>query len=148
MGDFLHDDIVCNILARLPAKSLLRFRCVSKHWNRMLRDPSFMKLRSRKTIFLPLDKTLHLIDDNNANSVVTRPIPTQYRRGIHRPRVIGTFNGIVLLITLYDIILYNPFTRVSKELPRTTVNPIPNLNCLFGFGYAHGDEHDLKVVRI
>ncbi|KAJ0729751.1 putative F-box domain-containing protein [Helianthus annuus] len=117
MGDFLHDDIVCNILARLPAKPLLRFRCVSKHWNRMLREPSFMKLRSRKTIFLPLDQTLHLIDDDNADPVVTRPIPTQYRRGLHRPRVIGTFNGIVVLITLYDIILYNPFTRVSKKLP-------------------------------
>ncbi|XP_022720055.1 F-box/LRR-repeat/kelch-repeat protein At1g09650-like [Durio zibethinus] len=36
-------DLVLSILATLPAKSLLRFKCVSKHWRSMLINPDFVE---------------------------------------------------------------------------------------------------------
>ncbi|XP_026424840.1 F-box/kelch-repeat protein At3g06240-like [Papaver somniferum] len=39
----LPEDIIVNILSRLPVKSILRFRCVCKSWCRLFRDPDFIK---------------------------------------------------------------------------------------------------------
>ncbi|GFP82038.1 F-box protein at3g17710 [Phtheirospermum japonicum] len=38
------EDIIRTILSRLPVKSLLRFRTVSKSWNTMISDPRFARL--------------------------------------------------------------------------------------------------------
>ncbi|KAK6789060.1 hypothetical protein RDI58_012859 [Solanum bulbocastanum] len=41
--DQLGDDIVFEILTWIPAKSLMRFRCVCKDWNALIRqDPNFV----------------------------------------------------------------------------------------------------------
>ncbi|XP_075673431.1 F-box/kelch-repeat protein At3g06240-like [Castanea sativa] len=40
--EHLPHDIVLNILANLPAKSVLRFRCVSKTWDSSITTPSFI----------------------------------------------------------------------------------------------------------
>ncbi|PHT84966.1 hypothetical protein T459_13409 [Capsicum annuum] len=34
------DDIIIEILHRLPSKSLARFACVCKHWRKYIADPS------------------------------------------------------------------------------------------------------------
>ncbi|PWA44015.1 F-box domain-containing protein [Artemisia annua] len=49
-SEYVPEDILCKILANLPVKPLLQFKCVSKHWNRLISDPSF---RSRSMILLP-----------------------------------------------------------------------------------------------
>ena len=36
----LNDDIILNILSRLPARSLHRFRCVSRHWRDLICSPA------------------------------------------------------------------------------------------------------------
>ncbi|XP_076894033.1 putative F-box protein At3g23260 [Bidens hawaiensis] len=140
MADFLHDDIVCNIIARLPAKPLLRFQCVSKSWNRVIKEPSFMQLRSRKTIMIPLRDTFVFID-GTCNSTVESCFPF----GTCRPRlkVIGTLNGIVLLACYNRHILYNPLTGVCKDLP----SPPSCQRSAYGFGYGANSD-DLKLVRI
>ncbi|PWA88931.1 F-box domain-containing protein [Artemisia annua] len=152
MADFLPDDIIRNILACLPAKPLVRFRCVSKHWNRMLTEPSFMNFRSRKSIILPLSEALHLIDDNvpaddMPHSILKRCHP--YKNLWDRyssVRVIGTFNGIVLLRYTRKLILYNPVTGASTELPCP-----PNYRDCWkhGYGFGYGaTPNDLKIVRL
>ena len=37
---YLLDDLVVEILSRLPAKSLCRFRCVSKSWRALMSNPA------------------------------------------------------------------------------------------------------------
>ncbi|XP_012703081.1 putative F-box protein At1g47300 [Setaria italica] len=37
---YLPDDVVVEILARLPAKPLHRFKCVSRTWRRLITDPA------------------------------------------------------------------------------------------------------------
>ncbi|GJV74524.1 F-box domain containing protein [Tanacetum coccineum] len=150
MADFLPDDIVRNILAWLPAKPLVRFQCVSKHWNRMLTEPNFMNFRSRKSIILPLSEALHLIDhnvptDDMPHSILKRCYPYKKRDKYSSVRVIGTFNGIVLLrLRSRSLILYNPFTGAFKKLPGP-----PYRDCRRpGYGFGHGaTPDDLKIVR-
>ncbi|XP_050373077.1 F-box protein At5g07610-like [Argentina anserina] len=42
-----HQDLLTDILLRLPAKSLLRFKCVSKHWLSLISSPQFRRRRLR-----------------------------------------------------------------------------------------------------
>ncbi|KAG7598812.1 F-box-like domain superfamily [Arabidopsis suecica] len=42
--DSIPIDLILDILSRLPSKSIARFRCVSKLWGSMLRQPYFTKL--------------------------------------------------------------------------------------------------------
>ncbi|MGV7953774.1 F-box protein, partial [Mycobacterium kansasii] len=37
---YLTDDLLINIFSRLPVKSLIRFKCVSKAWKYLISDPS------------------------------------------------------------------------------------------------------------
>ncbi|KAM3270891.1 F-box/kelch-repeat protein like [Capsicum chacoense] len=39
-----HEEIVMDILSRLPVKSLLRFKCVSKFWNKLISEPYFKRM--------------------------------------------------------------------------------------------------------
>uniref|UniRef100_A0A2C9VHH3 F-box domain-containing protein n=1 Tax=Manihot esculenta TaxID=3983 RepID=A0A2C9VHH3_MANES len=44
MSDHIPQELLTDIFSRLPAKSLLRFRCVSKTWHCLISDPSFIAL--------------------------------------------------------------------------------------------------------
>ncbi|XP_022737367.1 F-box protein At5g07610-like [Durio zibethinus] len=46
-----NDDILINILVRLPLKSLLRFRNVSKHWLSLISSPYFCLCLNERSIF-------------------------------------------------------------------------------------------------
>ncbi|CAM8915227.1 unnamed protein product [Rhodiola kirilowii] len=46
----LPHDVIVDILSRLPCKSLLKFRCVSKQWNSIIRSHKFNKLQLSKSI--------------------------------------------------------------------------------------------------
>jgi hypothetical protein len=37
-ADRLTDDLIVEILSRVPAKSLCRFKCISKHWLSLTND--------------------------------------------------------------------------------------------------------------
>ena len=38
------DDVITNILSRLPVKSLMQFRFVVKSWRNLIRDPHFINM--------------------------------------------------------------------------------------------------------
>lgn len=46
----LPEDILYNILARLPAKFLLRFKCVSKDWYNLINSPTFINLHHKRVM--------------------------------------------------------------------------------------------------
>ncbi|KAI6693667.1 hypothetical protein NL676_021377 [Syzygium grande] len=43
MAESIPEDIIIDILLRLPAKSLMRFKCVCKRWRSLISDPGFVK---------------------------------------------------------------------------------------------------------
>ncbi|XP_071712376.1 F-box/kelch-repeat protein At3g06240-like [Rutidosis leptorrhynchoides] len=149
----MHDDILNNILARLPGKSLLRFRCVLQHWNRLISDPSFMESRSRRMILLKHPTPFVVIDEKEAPSLNKIPSPfeeiiTEYTK----VSIVGTLKGIVILVVTdlcfrCHMYLYNPLTRASKLLdvmdpPSSKFRPFYT----FGFGYG-ATTNDLKIFR-
>ncbi|KAK9277121.1 hypothetical protein L1049_006660 [Liquidambar formosana] len=42
-------DVLRDVLAKLPAKSLMRFKCVSKFWCALIRDPCFVELHRTRS---------------------------------------------------------------------------------------------------
>ncbi|XP_076957329.1 F-box protein CPR1-like [Bidens hawaiensis] len=145
------DDILHNILARLPGKPLLRFRCVSKHWNGLISNPYFMKSRSRRMMLLPFTRPLVAIDVNDAQHMVRLlPSPLDDEDECTKVSIVGTLNGIVLLVltnrksSRCKLILYNPFTCESK-IALVIGPPLPSRPDVFGFGYG-ATKDDLKIV--
>ncbi|KAL6227641.1 hypothetical protein ACLB2K_001598 [Fragaria x ananassa] len=50
MSDYLPEEVYFKILSRLPAKSLMRFKCVSKRWRSLISDSHFAKTHLHQTL--------------------------------------------------------------------------------------------------
>lgn len=152
------DILVAEILCRLPIKSLLRFKCVSKEWYSLISDPKFALYLQKRQGEINNNNTTHqrvllltispdrlqsfdclsrCITDLNFN------FPFQSRPNV----IIGSCNGLVCMALLgsKDFFIYNPSTRVYKKLP----DPDISLGSpyLYGFGYDSSTD-DYKVLAI
>ncbi|XP_042037853.1 F-box/kelch-repeat protein At3g06240-like [Salvia splendens] len=133
----LPEEIVTEILSRLPVKSLLRFRCVSKSWRRLIGSKQFIKhhldissrhpnFERRQVIFLSLSKSPNFEfkrcsvrsywDDPSVN-----PLPICDPINDHltvSSEIIGHSGGLVCIFNEpMSLILWNPATRISVQLP-------------------------------
>ncbi|PON97585.1 F-box domain containing protein [Trema orientale] len=162
----LPEDVVfTQILSRLPVKSLMRFKCVSKTWFAYISsDPDLVAThldrqhsksslilaksylnRAKSRVFLLLNesKTLELDVSYISRSVETAPSVEIYN-------IVGSFNGLLCLEIgepdLNSVMLCNPATREFRYLPRPDFESVGRRAC-FGFGFD-GDANDYKVVRI
>ncbi|KAL3501608.1 hypothetical protein ACH5RR_036057 [Cinchona calisaya] len=129
------EEIVLEILKELPAKSLLRFKCVSKGWRNMIEDPEFVdayRVRSRKhsTNILvrkncfgmnqegknrPMDK-FFLVDSNRKSVPIAVPeliYEEMFLSNFVRPYVMRPVEGLVCLNNL----IWNPTTGKIIDLP-------------------------------
>ncbi|KAL7218697.1 hypothetical protein ACSBR2_011880 [Camellia fascicularis] len=50
MSDNLPQEVLFDILARLPVKSLLQMRCVCKSWNSLINSPIFITSHMNQTL--------------------------------------------------------------------------------------------------
>ncbi|GAA0159558.1 hypothetical protein LIER_38891 [Lithospermum erythrorhizon] len=150
-------EIVTEMLIRLPVEPLLRFRCVCKPWCALIDSQEFIKLHmkqnleSDRKLFLS-GETLQAIDfdtiftDNVAEIINVDP-PVRVRSiGIE---VIGCCNGLVSLYgSRYNresvIMMWNPNTRKFQELPCLGKC---DLNTNFGFGYDVPEVEFLEKDR-
>ena len=51
---FFPDEVVLQILARLPIKSLFRTKCVCKNWYKLIKDKYFIQLYNQLSLRNPL----------------------------------------------------------------------------------------------
>ncbi|KAL7215748.1 hypothetical protein ACSBR1_027817 [Camellia fascicularis] len=166
MSDYFPEEVLIEILSRLPVKSLLRFTCVSKPWRSLITNPSFINthlnkstnntlthlLLLRYTCLNPNQEHYSLRFDNktfNHYDQFTSPFKTHFYF-----RVVGTCNGLVCLSDdrfgdKHNIILWNPMIRRYVALPKPSLSLdsyIPYMSVL-GFGFDLR-TNDYKVVRI
>ncbi|KAK8664202.1 hypothetical protein V6N13_084000 [Hibiscus sabdariffa] len=161
-------DLIPGILCRLPVKTLLRFRCMSKPWGSLIDGSHFATLHLRQS--LKTDTNLKLFLDNRAENdvnaysvdfdslgnLVEFPRPFTVEITKYRSRVIGSCHG---LLAVYHreagIAIWNPSIRKCHYLPpmdediTTDHDTIPGYDyddgTILGFGHD-GIADDYKVV--
>ncbi|XP_071713416.1 F-box/kelch-repeat protein At3g06240-like [Rutidosis leptorrhynchoides] len=142
----LPEDIIRNILARMPTKPLVRFKCISRNWNLMISDPNFMSSRSRRMILFPA-YPFYAIDTAilRHNDTMIKLHSSQIFKNGRLCCFVGTLNGIVVLTNgktkNENMIIYNPFTGALKIVPDHMYGHV------YGFCYGTTAE-DLKIVRL
>ncbi|KAI3865872.1 hypothetical protein MKW92_009071, partial [Papaver armeniacum] len=126
--------LLCEILSRLPVKSLMRFKCVCKRWQSLIhKDRSFIDLhftRSKSCSFVdggcgislfmrwPKDVrgpniylSTELLLSEGGVATVQREVPIS---GASLTGVFGVVNGLVSLIdSSYSVCVFNPSTGQS-----------------------------------
>ncbi|XP_030958695.1 F-box only protein 8-like [Quercus lobata] len=162
------EDLVVEILSRLPVKSLMQFKCVRKSWHGLMRNHSFITQhhkwatsnnQGRGVVFVYENERLtYLSLLSNDTLEVSRDMDiSPFFQDEITLFIDGPCNGIFFLygipLTRYygeDIVLWNPATTESKVLPIIKQRPrytAPTVSFIFGFG-IDPKTNDLKVVRI
>ncbi|CAM8915225.1 unnamed protein product [Rhodiola kirilowii] len=150
----LPHDVIVDILSRLPCKSLVKFRCVSKLWNSLIRSHKFAKLQFSRSI-----------GDTSRQCVLLRPEPfcsINYEdldeffedrfelinqedvpplvAGVdidNDADLIGECNGLLCFMLMKrdqkSFLLWNPTTRECKEVRKNDVANLVDVGCMFDF---------------
>lgn len=165
LSGYLPEDlIVVDILSRLPVKSLLRFRSVSKTWYALITNPNFIKIHLRCTNSDKLITFSHCLEnfyvtscdaepsDNCSDNVACTSLPVKVFHFDPNACVdiVGSCNGMV---SVHGVIggkpasaLWNPATKQFRylELSGDSAASIPL--SFIGFGFV-SDTCDYKVVE-
>ncbi|GAB4840844.1 hypothetical protein Ancab_021604 [Ancistrocladus abbreviatus] len=155
---YLPPELWIEILARLPAISLLKFRSVCKSWCSSIDDPNFvsMHITSNKDN----REGTYMFYYETPNFTEPREFRIRYCHALHEPEPINLgnlgklrlsqwwtlcsyVNGLLLAYGIgYDIFLCNPSIRLGLKLPSP---PHPATNLGLGF---HSSGNDYKVVAL
>ncbi|KAL2944900.1 hypothetical protein RDABS01_033247 [Bienertia sinuspersici] len=162
---FLPEDLILEILVRLPVKSLIRFKSVCKEWKPIITDPNFAKsqLNHSKTskcmsssfVIIRSDNSMFMLnlDLNNLASRKTEdikgkfvPISPRFNPSLERQgyNILCSFKGIlcVYVCDTENIFMWNPNTNESRLIP----SPGGTLR-MIGFGYV-SSTNDYKIVLV
>lgn len=155
-----------SILLRLPVKSILIFKSVSKLWYNLMSKKSFIlshrhfsKQNPKFFVFYAPDEDLednilhemHLMEPNGAYTE-SYTIPIFKTLQLHHPILIASFNGLICFMndmtpyeSSYDMSLHicNPATREVLTLPKSHLSyDIP----IFGVLYSN-NFHIYKIFK-
>ncbi|KAK1352871.1 F-box domain-containing protein [Heracleum sosnowskyi] len=159
----LSDDLISEILERVPVKSLLRFQSVCKTWLSLIKHPAFVKSQLLRATTTETDQTLIIsrykgqdenrfvlfrIDSRETEVDFNFPYSRDEFKYVPFCTLVGSANGIACIAVDFinfkvSIYLWNPATRQAKAIP--TFRDVHHE--ALGFGYDPVDD-DYKVVRI
>ncbi|XP_059632812.1 F-box/kelch-repeat protein At3g23880-like [Cornus florida] len=147
----LPEEIIVQILLRVPSKSLVRFRCVCKSWLALFAEPGFTKMRGHCGLIVSTSQrgrqsdSVRLDFEDLDNCIVNlhfSQIPSRYQT----LTVFGSCNGLLLCKFSYcseDLYLCNPTTRHCKKLPPSG-RWVGNFG-FYGFGYDSSIDDYMAV---
>ncbi|XP_059278016.1 F-box protein CPR1-like [Lycium ferocissimum] len=173
----LPHDVMIYILKRLPGKSLVRFKCISKTWYDLIYTVDFNYIHYNHDClsnqFIIFKRYLRF-DGNDRNSIYYNGknmisfhsndesfksiAPNfEYNDNYIGVRIIGPCNGIICISSYRSTVLYNPTLREVLELPPSILPYRPELShsvelnyCMImttGIGFDPSTD-DYKVIRI
>ncbi|KAH7688162.1 F-box domain-containing protein [Dioscorea alata] len=146
----INEDIVTEILLRLPAKSIYKFKCVSKTWLKIITDPWFGNAYKSSNGLPVLAGFFHGDDyyDLNFNPVNHRlkspslnHVPLNLR-GLSITSVSSSNGFLLLSITDRRKIVYNPVTRRTLMIPKMKGKS----EWFHAVGLIHEKDHHVKAV--
>ncbi|XP_059434660.1 F-box protein At3g07870-like [Corylus avellana] len=164
MSTYLPEEVLVKILSRLPTKSLIRFRCVSKTWHEIIGNPDFLYHSILTTTeenpnhplllikatenSIPRREVLSFLSYENLEFVSQTPLTPGLK-------LIASCNDLLCLGSYFtsDVYVWNP-TSPSVELeplPPLTHRLPYHVSDVFGSGLGFGYDsrsNDFKVVRI
>nr|GEZ47398.1 hypothetical protein [Tanacetum cinerariifolium] len=163
MSDHIPFEIQSEIMKRLPVKSLVQFRSVSKQWKYLIDNPKFIKdyhpnpphrLLVRYTLNTVPTYT-SIIDDNTFPEqkfplIVPEPLKLLKRKTIH-----GPVDGLFCFCGFYKdreletkmVVLWNPSLRKCVGIVIPNVVDLLVLYTRIGFGVCP-HTNDPKIVKI
>lgn len=151
----LPQEVVEEILSRLPVKSLLKFRCVSKWWRVLIDTKRFIKIHlhnsAKNQILLdpagPLHRQLKQLTNcswcSHLNETVVNSFAFDDLFNIqwNSINLVGSCNGLVcILLDRKTVILCNPSTRMSKKLP--DVEDVIGVMQFISYGFGYDESSD------
>ncbi|XVF23714.1 hypothetical protein REPUB_Repub13aG0063600 [Reevesia pubescens] len=167
-GD-LPADVLTEILLKLPVKSIIRFKCVSKTWCHLFQNPTFVSQHlslSKKNNYLLV---VYHEQDKNRDKAVMRLFGYQtfvsYQDLLHdlRQQFPNRFTNVYISFCVYNgvfcllphrinslVTLWNPATREFRILPECNQNiPSKIRNSLHILGFRLDPlSNDYKVIYI
>ncbi|KAJ8565988.1 hypothetical protein K7X08_008564 [Anisodus acutangulus] len=159
----LPQEIIFEILLRLPVKSLLRMRCVSKSLLSLVSTPQFirthLKFSTKKQDYARYSLLFTTSNEYSLRFYNCSLYPIMYQESPHisdeldfpckepfvHYNVVGSCNGLFCIDCSSDLFLWNPSIRKLKNLPFFGSNMYNSSYLAYGFGYNECQD-DYKVV--
>ncbi|KAI8538077.1 hypothetical protein RHMOL_Rhmol09G0073500 [Rhododendron molle] len=122
------EEIVIEILRRLPIQSLLRFRCVSKLWRSTISHPKFTlsSSSSQSHLFIanrPNTPDFYSLNFQDTWPIDPRPLKPPFFDKVRKGKkpwysfyVLGSCNGLLLVLYYADLYLWNPAIRQCAKV--------------------------------
>ncbi|KAH7855535.1 hypothetical protein Vadar_025925 [Vaccinium darrowii] len=154
IGHQLPEDVLMDILSRIPAKSLLQWKSVSKYWYSLIQNPSFISLHHTRA---QLNECLYLtrrVDDGEQVALALIASPTAIRdlnldftgRHFGNIHLSDSCNGVLCLHNKSEIVICNPAIRESRIIP-LPFHQTERSSCLgFTFDPKANDYKAIKFV--
>ncbi|KAF8011757.1 hypothetical protein BT93_I0022 [Corymbia citriodora subsp. variegata] len=167
-------EILKRLLKRLPARSLLQFRCVCRSWRSTIDDPRFVALHSNHSALDPSNRYLVCLDFGDdldpvqntcslfSNGSLTLPFQSQIEIPFVTPHpncyaVVGSCDGLICVSEIssngYGQMMYvwNLFTRKHRAVrlpgPKQQNLSMEGARVVQGF-YFDAKSNDYNVVSI
>ncbi|KAM3202926.1 hypothetical protein P3L10_030552 [Capsicum annuum] len=141
----LPQELITAILVRLPVKSLLQFKSVSKEWFALISSPHFRNVVHLSTF---LDIVLLALYFMTVTETFDLDYPVKQPKRI--VRVLGSVNGFNFYrIWFNSLVLWNPSTGKYKQLPDLMPTQMVTTGYCFNYGFGYDEVHnDYKIVAL
>ncbi|XP_052182642.1 F-box protein CPR1-like isoform X3 [Diospyros lotus] len=157
---YFPQEVLAEIFKRLPVKSLLRFRSVSKSWCSLISNPQFIALHRNYNMnnpcilvnYYPAELyTMHY--DNDAFELCAE-VEYPFRRLSRYYQILGSCNGLICVGSKLDslasdLFIWNPSIRkfLTLPTPAITFKSCGSHRMIIGFGFD-SKTNDYKVLRM
>jgi len=161
MAKELPEDLVTEILVRLPIVSLLRFKCVSKSWYALITHQNFITKHlqhnnSNRNILLKMrdkitkDYVVSTLSYETLQLSRIQPAPPSVF-GIDwvSISIVGSCNGLVCLHDQLEklTVIWNPATKETKVVLKSNLPRYPSVIDCIGFGFD-AKTNDYKIINL